>query len=79
MSVKDLQNEQTVNSASSALSLLTTPCVGYIVGKNSNQEVLVQTNKTSPKPARLLANIDRADFNNDKAHGREVLLVFEKW
>lgn len=55
-----------------------TPRIGRLADVNHPEKILVVWDGTEPKPARLLAGIDRTMLAKKENRGREVLLIFEE-
>jgi hypothetical protein len=72
-SVLDLRTVHEPANASRTAS----PCIGRLLPGKSG-EILVEYSGNPPRPARLVARLDRHELLRPENAGREVLLVFEQ-
>jgi len=57
-------------------SPLTQFVIGQLKQSQKNGELLVECNGCEPKPARLLASMNRSELQKKAGYGQEVLVVF---
>lgn len=72
------QNNQSHGLAAMTRLVSGAPCIGQLAGTNQQGDVLVKFDSGNPRPAKLVAGLDKNELITEKYLGREVLLIFEK-
>ncbi len=54
------------------------PCIGRIVGPTASGDIAVRIGTSAPKPAKLMAGLQRRELSRPIMQDREVLVVFER-